>query len=172
MGKLRVHELAKKLGLENKELLEKLKNTGIDAKTHSSTVDEAEVMKALNAGQTAPPPPPSRSSIVRRPSSPAAEPEAVVERAPERPIERAPEKFIERNATVVRRPDPTPPVVVAPVQPVRIEPARVEPARVEAAAPSGRLEARRGIELTGDDAGGAPEKRDQHHRCDGARVGQ
>ncbi len=136
MGKLRVHELAKKLGLENKELLEKLKNTGIDAKTHSSTVDEAEVMKALNAGQTAPPPPPSRSSIVRRPSSPAAEPEAVVERAPERPIERAPEKFIERNATVVRRPDPTPPVVVAPVQPVRVEPARVEPARVEAAAPA------------------------------------
>ncbi|HEY1100647.1 MAG TPA: translation initiation factor IF-2 N-terminal domain-containing protein, partial [Myxococcota bacterium] len=74
MGKLRVHELAKKLGLENKELLEKLKNTGLDAKTHSSTVDEAEVMKALNAGQVAPPAPPPRSTVVRRAASPTPEP--------------------------------------------------------------------------------------------------
>ncbi len=37
MGKLRVHELAKKLGLENKELIDKLNKAGLDVKSHPST---------------------------------------------------------------------------------------------------------------------------------------
>jgi translation initiation factor IF-2 len=54
VGKLRVHELAKKLGLSNQELLDKLNKAGMSVKTHSSTVDEAEAMKALNADKPKP----------------------------------------------------------------------------------------------------------------------
>ncbi len=46
MGKIRVHELRKKISetinkdLENKELIEKLKEFGIEVKSHSSSIDE------------------------------------------------------------------------------------------------------------------------------------
>jgi len=39
MSKLRVHELAKKLGVGNKEILKALSDIGIKGKTHSSTVE-------------------------------------------------------------------------------------------------------------------------------------
>lgn len=48
MGKIRVHELAKKLGLSNQEVLDKLKSVGVSAKTHSSNIDEDAAMRALN----------------------------------------------------------------------------------------------------------------------------
>ncbi|MEX2393845.1 MAG: translation initiation factor IF-2 [Actinomycetota bacterium] len=41
MAKVRVHEAAKKLGITSKEMLEKLKAAGIEAKTASSSIDEA-----------------------------------------------------------------------------------------------------------------------------------
>jgi translation initiation factor IF-2 len=66
MVKLRVHELAKKLGLENKELLDKLNKAGLDIKSHSSTIDEGEAMRALNPAQQAKPATVVRSSVVRR----------------------------------------------------------------------------------------------------------
>jgi len=43
MGKIRVYELAQKLGLDNKDLLEKLQEAGIDAKTHMSVLEEKDV---------------------------------------------------------------------------------------------------------------------------------
>ena len=45
MGKLRVHELAKKMGLENKELLTKLVEAGVDVTSHSSTLSEDDLQK-------------------------------------------------------------------------------------------------------------------------------
>ena len=45
MGKTRVYELAQKLGLENKDLLERLQDAGIDAKTHMSVLEEDDVRK-------------------------------------------------------------------------------------------------------------------------------
>jgi len=39
--KMRVYELAQKLGLDNKVLLERLKNAGIEAKNHLSVLDAA-----------------------------------------------------------------------------------------------------------------------------------
>ncbi|MDW7644586.1 MAG: translation initiation factor IF-2 [Desulfuromonadales bacterium] len=45
MGKTRVYELAQKLGLENKDLLERLQEAGIDAKTHMSVLEEDDVRK-------------------------------------------------------------------------------------------------------------------------------
>ncbi|MCL2760984.1 MAG: translation initiation factor IF-2 N-terminal domain-containing protein, partial [Desulfuromonadales bacterium] len=51
MGKIRVHELAQKMGLENKELISRLKAIGVDVKSHMSAVDE-EVIKKLQAPPT------------------------------------------------------------------------------------------------------------------------
>ena len=52
MSKKRVHEIAKEQGLASKDLLAKLKAAGIDAKTASSSVEEAAALKALNGGST------------------------------------------------------------------------------------------------------------------------
>ena len=45
MGKTRVYELAQKLGLENKEMLEKLQEAGVTAKTHMSFLEEDDLRK-------------------------------------------------------------------------------------------------------------------------------
>jgi translation initiation factor IF-2 len=47
MSKKRVHELAKEHGLSSKDLLEKLKAAGIEAKAAASSVDESAALKAL-----------------------------------------------------------------------------------------------------------------------------
>lgn len=46
MSKLRVHELAKKLGVDNKEILKALSDLGVKDKTHSSTI-EAEAAEKI-----------------------------------------------------------------------------------------------------------------------------
>jgi translation initiation factor IF-2 len=50
MSKKRVHEIAKERGLSSKELLEKLKAAGVEAKAAASSVDEAVALKALDVG--------------------------------------------------------------------------------------------------------------------------
>ncbi|MFQ5839630.1 MAG: translation initiation factor IF-2 [Candidatus Methylomirabilales bacterium] len=55
VGKVRVYELAKQLGLPSKEAVTRLKRAGIDVKSHSSSVDEAEAKAALKAGTKAQP---------------------------------------------------------------------------------------------------------------------
>lgn len=47
MGKLRVHELAKKLNVTNQEVIARLIAKGVSVRTHSSSVDEAAAYKAL-----------------------------------------------------------------------------------------------------------------------------
>lgn len=49
MSKRRVYEFAKELGLENKDLVKKLQDAGLDVKSHSSAVEEEDVKKALSA---------------------------------------------------------------------------------------------------------------------------
>jgi translation initiation factor IF-2 len=53
MSKKRVHEIAKEQGLTSKELLEKLKAAGIEAKAAASSVEEALALKALGGGAPA-----------------------------------------------------------------------------------------------------------------------
>ena len=43
MSKIRVYELAKELGLENKDLISRLEQLGIAVKSHSSTLEDADV---------------------------------------------------------------------------------------------------------------------------------
>ena len=47
MAKIRIYELAQRMGLENKELLERLQQAGVEAKSHMSVVDE-DVVKSLD----------------------------------------------------------------------------------------------------------------------------
>ncbi len=49
LSKTRVYELAKTLEISNKELLERLKEMGIEAKSHSSGIEEADVNRVLDA---------------------------------------------------------------------------------------------------------------------------
>jgi translation initiation factor IF-2 len=49
MSKKRVHEIAKEQGLSSKELLERLKAAGVEAKAAASSVEEAVALKALGA---------------------------------------------------------------------------------------------------------------------------
>jgi translation initiation factor IF-2 len=53
MTKKRVHEIAKEQGLSSKELLEKLKAAGVEAKAAASSIDEAVALKALGNGAAA-----------------------------------------------------------------------------------------------------------------------
>ena len=48
MGKMKLYELAKELNLTSKELLNKIKELGIEAKSHLSTLEEAEIEKIKN----------------------------------------------------------------------------------------------------------------------------
>ena len=43
MSKLRVHELARELGRQNREVIEFLKSKGVDVRSHMSMVDEPAV---------------------------------------------------------------------------------------------------------------------------------
>ncbi len=47
MGKLRVHELAKKLNMSNQDMINKLLAKGMEVRTHSSSVDEQAALKLL-----------------------------------------------------------------------------------------------------------------------------
>jgi len=87
MAKTRVYELAQKLGLENKDLLEKLAQAGIEAGNHMSALDEAD-MEKFEAFSAAPKEERIEeqrisSGIIRRRRKevpkPAAEPEPVQE---------------------------------------------------------------------------------------------
>ncbi|MCC7382596.1 MAG: translation initiation factor IF-2 [Deltaproteobacteria bacterium] len=86
MGKKRVHEIAKELGFQNRDLIEKLQKLGWDVKSHSSTVDEDDVRRALRKEED------ERRArtdeqrvsigvIRRRPKDEAAPPARVVRRA-------------------------------------------------------------------------------------------
>ncbi len=48
MGKIKVHELARKLGIQNSEMLESLKKDGIEVKTHLSSIEEDVANKYIN----------------------------------------------------------------------------------------------------------------------------
>ncbi|MEE2901657.1 MAG: translation initiation factor IF-2 [Myxococcota bacterium] len=51
MAKKRVHEIAKELGFQNKDLIVKLQELGFEVKSHSSSVDEADVREALRKAE-------------------------------------------------------------------------------------------------------------------------
>jgi translation initiation factor IF-2 len=77
MSKKRVHEIAKEHGLSSKELLEKLKAAGIEAKAAASSVEEDAALQVLGASGAAAP----ASSN----GAPAAQPVTSAAKAPDAP---------------------------------------------------------------------------------------
>jgi translation initiation factor IF-2 len=75
---IRVHELAKRCGLSNKDMIEKLHTMNYPVKSHSSTVDKitAESIEK-EYGYVAPPPPPPAAVEAPVPVAPAPTPAAV-----------------------------------------------------------------------------------------------
>jgi translation initiation factor IF-2 len=69
MSKKRVHEIAKEQGISSKELLEKLAAAGIAAKAAASSVEEADALSAIGAGNGA-------AAGTATATTPAAEPAA------------------------------------------------------------------------------------------------
>ncbi len=77
MSKKRVHEIAKEHGLSSKELLEKLKAAGVEAKAAASSVEESAALKALGlpaASNGAPAKPAAEQALAKAPAPPAPRP--------------------------------------------------------------------------------------------------
>ena len=123
MGKKRVHELAKELGLQNRDLINRLKKAGFDVKSHSSTVDEDDARRAVKKGEggaraatatATTTRPKSASKVIRRrkqdaPAAPAeSKPQVIVRRRAATADSGAaasttPKPVIRREGTVIRR---------------------------------------------------------------------
>ncbi len=123
MSKKRVHEIAKEHGLSSKELLEKLKAAGIEAKVAASSVDEDAAMSALGAGaapassnggpsaHSAPPASPAPAVASAKPTAQASAPAPSVPAAA--PASAAPAPA----ASTAAAPTPAAPTPAAPAPP-------------------------------------------------------
>jgi translation initiation factor IF-2 len=85
MSKIRVYELAKKMNISSKEMLAKLDECGVEAKSHSSSIDEAVARKILadltkkkkpseTGKKTAPPKAPPRTRTAKKPTGKVSRP--------------------------------------------------------------------------------------------------
>jgi translation initiation factor IF-2 len=113
MSKVRIHALAKELGIESKRMLEMLHGMGVDAKTASSTIedDTAEIVKGLVAEE------------LKGGSSVAVE--TLVEVVPEKPAKAAKKEPV--SSSTETTPEPVT-EVVAP-KAVKSEPVKSEPVK-------------------------------------------
>jgi translation initiation factor IF-2 len=131
---VRIYDLAKKLGIESKEVLAKAKELGIaQAKVPSSSLDKitAEFLEETLAKLHPPPAPPANLAPVAPPEPPAAPP-------PAPPVEVEPPQEAQPVALptveAVSMPEAAPPAATSPLPPV-LEPAAVVPPPMPPAAP-------------------------------------
>jgi translation initiation factor IF-2 len=126
MSKKRVHELAKEHGLSSKELLEKLKAAGVEAKAAASSVEEAVALKALGhdgsaaAASSNGAPAPTPAAATPAPAPPAAAPAKTAASAPAAPtsVSKAPPAQAQPSAPAVTTASAPPgATVAAPVAP-------------------------------------------------------
>jgi translation initiation factor IF-2 len=144
MSKVRVYELAQKMGIDNKELVSRLKTAGVEVKNHMAMIDEADAKKLESPapkGPTAVREVPKEevrvtSTIIRRRAKTveAEEPLPVVPE-PE-PVQEKPEKVVVAPVMeeppmdaqpVVEAQKPEKPVEEVVVQPEVIQPQKLEP---------------------------------------------
>jgi translation initiation factor IF-2 len=174
MSKIRVYDLAKKLGMENKELVEKLGQAGIEVKNHMSVLEDADVRKFEESRSEAVPEAKAPevevqekrigSGLIRRRSKvkkvaveePPAEEVAVAEEQPAEPVAEPAEVISAPVAETVEQAAVAPePAVEEAVKPEPVEkeaPAAevVEPAEAEpqAAAPEETVDEKPAAEVT------------------------
>jgi translation initiation factor IF-2 len=124
MSKKRVHEIAKEQGLSSKELLEKLKAAGVEAKAAASSVEEAVALKALANGAS----PPAAANGAATASSSNGAPVAQTPAPDTQPVKAQPSAA---SALPASAPKP------APAQPQAQAPAAAAPAPAAAPAAPG-----------------------------------
>ncbi len=113
MSKKRVHELAKEHGLSSKDLLEKLKAAGIEAKAAASSVDESAALKALGVSGAGAP-------AASNGSAAATATATVTQAAP--PAQTAPPAPKPSAQPQAAAPAPAPPAASAPASPTPTAP--------------------------------------------------
>jgi translation initiation factor IF-2 len=122
MTKKRVYELAKDLGLENRELISRLEKIGIAVKSHSSTLEDGD-MERIQAELLSPEP---REVVEKRIKS------TVIRRRAVRPaVEESGPEEVAAEPEIKEEPpaDVTPHVEAVPVEPVSKIPPRETPVR-------------------------------------------
>ncbi|MEN6464358.1 MAG: translation initiation factor IF-2 [Syntrophaceae bacterium] len=151
MSKTRVYELARELGVENKDLLARLEKLGIKNKKPTSSMEDGEVEKIKREFRTSEPHEMEetrvKSTVIRRRAvrTPAEEGQAEIEE--EKPVEAAPEpapvaqekkeeiKKPEAIEPVAKAPEKEPPAPVTVVKAVESQPKK-EPAIIEEKKPA------------------------------------
>ncbi|HKY33423.1 MAG TPA: translation initiation factor IF-2 N-terminal domain-containing protein, partial [Candidatus Polarisedimenticolia bacterium] len=77
MAKIRIHELAKRVGLPTKEVVERLRAQGVEVRSNLSSVDEESDTRLKAAPAAAAPAPPSRRPAAKgsedKPPAPPAQ---------------------------------------------------------------------------------------------------
>ncbi|GAA1117626.1 translation initiation factor IF-2 [Citricoccus alkalitolerans] len=135
MAKVRVHELAKELGISSKEALNKLQDMGEFVRSASSTIEPPVVKKLRSAYADAAPKTPSKSASAK----PAAATPAPAAPAPEKPVAPA-TPAAEKPAT------PAAPAAAKPGAPAPAAPAAEKPAAPAPAAPAAEKPAAPAVE--------------------------
>jgi translation initiation factor IF-2 len=143
MSKKRVHEIAKEHGLSSKELLEKLKAAGVQAKAAASSVEETAALKVLGVGASAGPPSsngapastPEAAEPLGSPAQPAGKPPPAA-RAPTKEPTPAPSAAGTRAAAAVSSPSAltAPPSASPPTASTSAAPTSAAPTAAAAAA--------------------------------------
>ncbi|RJQ42305.1 MAG: translation initiation factor IF-2 [Nitrospiraceae bacterium] len=117
MSKLRVHELAKKLGVDNKEVLKELSDLGVKGKTHSSTIEAefAEKIEKLLKKKPVPAVKPKKAAAKPEKKKPAEEKKPEEKKPKPAKVARSAKKPVEPGLEVKAKPVAE---VKKPVQPV------------------------------------------------------
>src|SRR6266404_909777 len=114
---IRVHELAKRCGLSNKDMIEKLHAMNYPVKSHSSTVDKItaeSIEKEYGYVAPAPPPPPAPEALVTPAVTPAAIATEKTDGAATVATVPSPVLVAEPPKTIPETAQPAPPKVVVP----------------------------------------------------------
>src|SRR5690606_18959229 len=121
-AKIRVHELAKELGLTNKETLDLALDLGIGVKTHSSSIEDAQADRVRRKAE--------REGLVRdeQPEEPAAPKKAAKKAPAKKAAAAAPVEEAAAAETPAPAPEVTAPAEAAPAEPAPAEPAAPAPA--------------------------------------------
>jgi translation initiation factor IF-2 len=153
-GKVRIYELSRDLGLENKDVLDAAEKLGVAAKSHSSSISDDEAVQirrlltrpgngsaAMPAAATPGAVPPAPAKAILTVKKAAAAPDAPARPAPARPAPVKPGAAAQPPAVkppVVKPPAVKPPLAAAPAvqkPPAAAAPAKPQPVRPEVAKP-------------------------------------
>ncbi len=126
MNKTRVHELAQKMGIDNKELIARLNAAGVDVKSHMAIVSDEDIKKLT----------PSDEAVKETPQEEVRVKPTVIRRRP-KAVPEAPPSAVDEAAPHEEPEESQPGLETEPVQAeISAEPPAVTEAPVEAPAPA------------------------------------